>query len=221
VIKLITLAMIAAAVAVFSASARAAPVTWSFFETGISCQFSGSCSLPPQPFVFATLTLPGPTSSGSGFWQGPGTTPPVYTGDSFLFRTTNGFGVSSGFVPSGEFFPRCEGGTNGICDFDISWSDIEGHLVHLAITLDTQTNNIGGAILGHAPFGLNGGLIATDNTNLGGCSIAQCEITGFWQSDLLPVFEPGSSGLLFSGILVTWVAWRYRPNARGKDYGQG
>jgi PEP-CTERM motif len=210
-----------AAVAAVCASARAAPVTWSFFETGISCEFSsGSCSLPPQPFVFATLTLPGPTSSGRGFWSGTGTTP-VYTGDSFIFRVHRGFGVSSAFVP-GEFLPRCDGGPDRICDFDISWSEIEGQLVHLAITLDTLTHNIGGGpVFGHDPFGLNGGMIATDSTDLGGCNVAQCEITGFWQSDLpVPVPEPGSFGLLLSGILVTWVAWRCRPN-RARITGQG
>ena len=33
-----------------------ATVTWSFFETGISCFNPSACSLPPQSFVFATLT---------------------------------------------------------------------------------------------------------------------------------------------------------------------
>jgi hypothetical protein len=54
-------------------AADASPVTWSFYETGItSCNSPSafSCVLPPQPFVLMTLTLPGPTSTGTAIWQG-------------------------------------------------------------------------------------------------------------------------------------------------------
>src|SRR5207249_9233066 len=44
--------------------AAQATVTWDFFETALSfC--NGPCALPPQPYVLASLTLPGPTSMGS------------------------------------------------------------------------------------------------------------------------------------------------------------
>src|SRR5438876_9470805 len=61
-----------------------ATVIWSFYETSISC-FTGSCFLPAQPYVLATLTLPGPTSAGTAKWQGGPVGPaPVYTGSDFL-----------------------------------------------------------------------------------------------------------------------------------------
>ena len=67
-------------------AAYSAPVIWSFYETGIvSCGLFSpptACVLPPQPFVLMTLTLPGPTSTGTAIWQG-GPSLPVYTGDSF------------------------------------------------------------------------------------------------------------------------------------------
>jgi len=65
-------------------AAYSAPVIWSFYETGItSCNSPSpfSCVLPPQPFVLATLVLPGPTSAGTAIWDR--VSPPVYTGDNF------------------------------------------------------------------------------------------------------------------------------------------
>ena len=48
-------------------AADASPVIWSFYETAItSCNSPRDCMLPRQPFVLMTLTLPGPTSSGTG-----------------------------------------------------------------------------------------------------------------------------------------------------------
>src|ERR1700739_2909447 len=47
------------------APAAAAPVTWGFFETACTDLQRGSDCTPPQPFVLATLVLPGPTSAGS------------------------------------------------------------------------------------------------------------------------------------------------------------
>jgi hypothetical protein len=64
-------------------AASAVPVTWSFHETSCVAEQGADCT-PPQPFVFVTLTLPGTTSAGSAFWQGPfSPPPPVYIGDSF------------------------------------------------------------------------------------------------------------------------------------------
>jgi hypothetical protein len=72
-------------------AAYATPVTWSFYETGItSCNSPApfSCVLPPQPFVLATLVLPGPTSAGTAIWDG--VSPPVYTGDNFTLTVPRG-----------------------------------------------------------------------------------------------------------------------------------
>jgi len=87
---MITLAALTLGAAILAApigpaSAGAAPVTWSFFETGCTDQLHGGNCTPPQPFGLATLVLPGPTSAGSAFWQGDPRVAPVYTGDSFAF----------------------------------------------------------------------------------------------------------------------------------------
>jgi hypothetical protein len=78
-------------VAIDPAPVGATQITWSFYETAItSCNNPGSCVLPPQPFVFMTLALPGPTSSGTATWLGT-VNQPVYTGDSFTLTTGASF----------------------------------------------------------------------------------------------------------------------------------
>ena len=184
-----------------------ATVTWSFFETGISC-FTGICTLPPQPFVFATLTLPGPVSAGTAQWQGFLTPPPVYTGDDFIlsiafFRLTPAFNGDQGGSAC-----SFSGGPLTICDFDISWSATATGLA-ISINFDAVNDNIGG--LPDRPFGPFGGPVATDRENLGGCSInsGSCAITGFWLSDLaLP--EPSSASLAVAGLIGAWLTRRLR-----------
>src|SRR4051812_1929156 len=72
----------------------AAPVTWEFIATGChsdqqhqnSFLVEGCVPTQTYPVTLATLTLPGPDSSGSAVWSGPfglGLGSPVYTGDSF------------------------------------------------------------------------------------------------------------------------------------------
>jgi hypothetical protein len=192
-------ALAAAALATLPASADAS-VTWSFYETGISC-FSGRCSLPPQPFVFATFTLPEPTSAGTARWGGFPGPAPVYTGDDFTLSLpfTN---LSSGFSRN-DFCNR----SSPICDFDIVWSATSSGL-SIALSLDAVNDNVGGQASIGRPFGSFGGPIATDSPDLGGCNFTQCEITGFWQSDL-PLPEPISSvGLFLTGLFGTWLARR-------------
>ena len=178
-----------------------ATVTWSFFETGISCA-DGLCSLPHQPFVFATLMLPGPISVGTAEWRGAGTQP-VYTGDEFvlsidILRLSPAFNGDQG----GQ---ECSvgGGRNTICDFTISW-DATGSALVIRIDFDAINDNIGRFAGG--PFGFFGGFIASDGI-LGGCENTQCEITGFWQSDLA-IPEPSSASLILAGLLggLVWEA---------------
>src|SRR5215469_9071225 len=104
---------IALAVAVGAAALSeqaGATVVWSFFETGITCANPATCSTPPptvprQPYVFMTLTLPGPTSSGTADWEGF-LTPPVFTGDFFVL-TTPAIGA---LIVSPDFDPEEAGG---------------------------------------------------------------------------------------------------------------
>jgi len=212
--KLLRLVISAIAFAV-PVAAHATPVTWSFYETGIvSCsQYSPptACVLPPQPFVLMTLALPGPTSAGTAVWLanfGSGTgTQPVYTGDSFTLT-----------VPFYTLTPAFAGGfacplPHTICDFNISWSETAGDLTSVAINLDAFNDNIGGMAI-RGPFGLTGGPLASDGT-LGGCSLTQCTVTGFWQSDLA-VPEPMSAVLLITGLLGACLASRSR---RGAEWG--
>jgi hypothetical protein len=134
-------------VAIGPAPVVATPVTWSFYETAItSCSNPGSCVLPPQPFVFITLALPGPTSNGTATWLGT-VNQPVYTGDSFALTTGASFmrPLTPSFMggasnPSGSAFAN--GGD--ICDFNISWSETAGQLTAVDINIDLVSDNIGG-----------------------------------------------------------------------------
>jgi hypothetical protein len=70
--KLFSLALAAAALAALPYLARA-DVEWTFYETGCELIESGPCPIllfppPALPAPIATLTLPGPTSSGSASW---------------------------------------------------------------------------------------------------------------------------------------------------------
>ena len=193
-------AVFAAALTTAIGNQARAAVTWSFFETGISC-FQPSCFLPTQPYVFMTLTLPGPTSSGTADWDG-GPTTPVFTGDFFELRFPFPPGrLNPDFVPA-PIAPICV----FICGFHVSWSETDGRLVGVAINVDAFNDNIGGQAGG--PFGLTGGRIASDaEGRLGGCVITLCEVTGFWQSDLA-VPEPSTATLVLVGLFGAWFARR-------------
>ena len=205
--------------AIGPAPAGATPVTWSFFETAItSCNSPGNCVLPPQPFVFMTLALPGPTSNGTATWLGTGSLP-VYTGDSFILTTEAHFVPSLTPAFAGDVSnpggASCSNGPAGICDFNISWSETAGVLTSLSINFDSVFDSIGG-LAGRGAFGLTGGPIASDGT-LGGCGFTQCQIAGFWQS-ALSVPEPASAALLASGLFGAWLG-RRRRIGRGRNRG--
>ena len=201
-----TVGLLAAVLTAAIVNQARATVTWSFFETGISCSTS-ECTLPPQPFIFATLTLPGPISEGSAIWQGFGT--PIYTGDEFVltispFRLTPAFNGNPGGQPCG----LGGGGRLTIGDFDISWSATANDLA-ISIHLDAINDMIGGFGRAFGPFG---GPIATDFI-LGGCENSQCDIAGFWQSDLA-VPEPSSASLVLAGLIGAWFSKRRRRPSR-------
>jgi hypothetical protein len=205
----IALAILAALSTTAIISPARATVTWSFFETGISC-VSGQCFLPLQPFVFATLALPGPISQGTAQWLGFGP-PPVYTGDDFILSIVDaGLRLSPAF-DGDQGGQECGvgGGRRTICDFDISWSAAPSFL-NIGINLDAINDNIGG--FAGRTFGSFGGSIATDFL-LGGCENTQCVITGFWQSDLaMP--EPSTASLALVGLIGSWFTKRHRRQRR-------
>ena len=201
-------------------AADASPVTWSFYETGItSCNSPSafSCVLPPQPFVLMTLTLPGPTSTGTAIWQGSPSLP-VYTGDSFAlplpFLTlhpgtlTPAFAGAASNVGGRDCLDNFVG-SGALCDFNISWAESAGVLTAISINVDAIDDSIGGMAPERGSFGLTGGPLASDFI-LGGCSDTQCTVAGFWQSDLTAMPEPMSAVLLITGLLGTCLASRFR-----------
>jgi hypothetical protein len=119
-------------------AAHATPVTWSFYETGItSCNIPANCVLPPQPYIFMTLVLPGPTSAGTAIWDG--VNPPAYTGDSFVLNVPFTRSLTPAFMGNpGPFGPGCSDAfaRSAICDFNISWSETAGDLTSVSITID-------------------------------------------------------------------------------------
>ena len=202
-------------------AADASPVTWSFYETGItSCNSPSafSCVLPPQPFVLMTLTLPGPTSTGTAIWQGSPSLP-VYTGDSFAlplpFLTLHPATLTPAFAGAASNIGGRDCldnfvGSGALCDFNISWAESAGVLTAISINVDAIDDSIGG-MAERGSFGLTGGPLASDFI-LGGCSSTQCMVSGFWQSDLA-VPEPMSAVLLITGLLGACLASRARPTA--------
>src|SRR5438477_9150233 len=72
----------------FSGSARA--ITFDFYETGITACSAFDCVQPQQPTVLMTLTISGPTETGSATYSFP-SSPPVVTDPNFAFRL-NAFG---------------------------------------------------------------------------------------------------------------------------------
>jgi hypothetical protein len=200
-------------------AASAAPITWSFYETAItSCNNPRSCVLPPQPFVLMTLTLPGPTSTGTAIWQGSPSLP-VYTGDSFAlplpFLTLHPATLTPAFAGAASNIGGRDCldnfvGSGALCDFNISWAESAGVLTAISINVDAIDDSIGGMAPERGSFGLTGGPLASDFI-LGGCSDTQCTVAGFWQSDLAAsIPEPMSAVLLITGLLGTCLASRFR-----------
>ncbi|MBV8844211.1 MAG: hypothetical protein JO307_15490 [Bryobacterales bacterium] len=175
----------------------AAPVTWDFYETGCVAVAGGyPCTPPNLPFLLATLVLPDVTSSGSARWSGDPAAAPVYTGTDFAlsFQTMG----HPGLPTLTQSFPgdRDCGGGGSICSFDVSWNEVGGRLLAVAVSVLGFSDEL------HVD--LTGGYIGSDDI-YGGCALSQCRVSGFWQSDLA-VPEPISVLMLMTGILAAWLA---------------
>jgi hypothetical protein len=99
-----------------------------------------------------------------------------------------------------------------ICQYAISWSDTNGNLDSIAISVFARNTQIGAPPSSLAVFGLTGGGVATDFM-VGSCEDSQCQISGFWQSDQAAVPEPTSAALLLTGLLVILLSWALFPFA--------
>src|SRR5260370_4974655 len=178
---ILSIATLAALVGVIGpAPAGATPVTWSFHETAItSCNNPGNWVLTPQPFVFMTLALPGPTSNGAATWLGTGSQA-VYTGDSFTVTVPFTQPLMPAFAGDASQIPAGTDCSNGfhttICDFNVSWSEVAGVLTSISINIDGVNDNIGG--LARPPgFHLIGGAIALGSM-LGGGGLTHAPCAG-------------------------------------------
>jgi hypothetical protein len=157
--------------------------------------------------VLATLTLTGPTSSGSAEWNGSGL--PAYTGDSFALDFSAVYQpITPSYMGNPTPFQECEG-PGEVCEFHLSWSESGGELDAISIDVNAVNDSFGYG--GRVPFGLSGGLIASDYTYIGAggtfasCDYDTCLISGFWQDAPSGVSEPSTLGLL--GLALGWLGF--------------
>jgi hypothetical protein len=189
----------------------AAPVEWDFIATGCTPSEAYHHCLSGQhyPVTLATLTLPGPDSSGTavfGGW-GPGSTYPArYTGDGFILEWSDWRPLTPAFTQNNEPFGECEGPPE-ICQFNLSWSEHAGQLDELHLYVNGEQDTFSAW--------LGGVTVASDyiyrSGNFAGCDYAsQCQISGFWVNDaLVTAPEPGALALLASAFGVWGLAGRH------------
>ena len=135
--------------------------------------------------------------------------PPVLTGDTnFSLSFEEVLPIAPPTYGTNEV--PCFSGIKEICQYDISWSETNGQLDNIAINIFAGATQIG-AFFGLPVFGLTGGGVATDGS-VGSCEDGQCQISGFWQSDLATVPEPTSAALLLAGLLIISVTWLSFPS---------
>jgi hypothetical protein len=159
-----------------------ANVVWDYLVTDITC--TGICGPVPAPsYVIAELILPGPTSSGSAFWQFghpifPGDPPPIHAGDDFIFSTTFG----SRITPTDLTDAAHAQSLNPIKHYELSWSETDDILDSILIVFDTRIDNL--------RLSLTGGTLISDRDGPLGCYILSgtCQLIGSWI--VAPVDEP-------------------------------
>jgi predicted outer membrane lipoprotein len=191
---------------------EAAPVEWDFIATGCSTYYQGNGCVAEQhyPVTLATLTLPGPDSSGTARYD-EGWPAPVYTGDSFALDWNAYFPpLTPSFYPPHTF---CEAGI--VCDFGLRWSESGGQLTDLLISVravNDVTRGLDPVIGDVFDFWYDmtsGAEVGSGYKYVGpgglfrGCEDPTCEISGSWTNvSLVPAPEPGSLALLASAFGV-------------------
>jgi hypothetical protein len=159
-------------------AAGAAPVTWDFVETACS-----GCTIPElYPHRLASLTLPGPDSSGD--WPFPG------SGDPFSIVFFDDGRPAYAF----QSMPCCAG---LIRSYDVAWTETAGNLLSVSVDFTAAVDI--GVPNDAVSLALTSGTIFSRFV-LDGCVDTRCSITGFWQSELV-VPEPMSAVLLLTGLL--------------------
>ena len=181
-------------------AARAAPVTWTFYQTSCtaapeslaSCGRigeSGPISTPPTPV--GTLTLPGPISSGSAIYNHNGT-PPVLTGDG------NNFSLFFGFPPASMSALVLNPPTELSLDstfYNVRWDETPDDLTDVLVNYENPFFS------GSADVGEFGGEVGSDG-EVGSCIMGECMITGFWSTSIPSVPEPSSLKFLVAGLFL-------------------
>lgn len=202
-------------------SAQAAPVEWDFVATG--CASGGCIAGQTYPVTLATLTLPGPDSSGSARYEGSPGHLPTYTGDGFILNWDGDYRPLDQTFQRGAFTPCLPG---VVCNFDISWSETGGQLTALSLYVRGLNNTQGlDPVIGDASgfydtfsSSLNGAEIASTSPDapfirssdfiyfgagglFRGCERAPCQISGVWVDPAIDVPEPG-----MIAISLIWFA---------------
>jgi hypothetical protein len=160
--------------------------------------------LASYPVTVATLTLPGPDSTGSASWPF-GIDVATYTGDSFAFSFDRD-GPLRDLPLTQAFIPPPGGCASGfqLCDFNISWTESAGELTALNLQVDGFDDNVDNT---------RGSLAFLDIASMNGyepCAAGgSCQVAGSWVSSLVTAPEPGSLALLASAFGV-WGLIRQR-----------
>jgi hypothetical protein len=193
------IALLGALLVATAATPATATIIWGFYETGISFCNSGFCNPPLQPRLLMDLTLSSDTSTGSAQLGGPGGQP-VVTNSDFTFTLSTGERIGA---PDYGANPQ---GFLTILSYNISWTEGAGQL-GVSVTLNGESETVGGSFHGSSGFGPFGGPIASDD-GFGGCDNTQCVVTGFWAE----IPEPGSAILLLGALVSFGFVRRGRPH---------
>jgi hypothetical protein len=182
-----------------------ASVTWDFYETGITACEAFACVQPAGPQFLMSLSLSGPTETGSAEYAFGGT--PAVTDPDFTFELDASFSYIIA-PPSFDSYPP-----GYIQGYDITWDAASGQLDGVSVDfLSAVSDDVGYYVGG---FGLTGGGIGSDGS-FGGCSDGSCTVAGYWRN-AAAVREPGSAVLLTSALVVFGLARfrRRRPSLLG------